>query len=374
MAMSYIVQRNHCFYVVAYNGHDPITGRERRRWHPAGSDIGDAEEVRRRIDRQRPKPLCAATLGGFMSTTWLATKGTLTHATANRYRWMIDHEIAPRVGTIRLDALRPDDPDACYGDLIANGGRRRQGLAPKSVLEIHRVIFNALDLAVDRQLIDANPARRARPPKPTNRSAVPAIWNAEQLGRFLTAAHRLRFYPALHLVAHTGMRRGEVAGLNWGDLDVNTSSLSIVRTRQVTMGRTVEGPVKTRTSRRRIDLDVNTVALLEQWWRRLVIEGATIEPATPMFLSTYHRTPSPESFSQLFGRIIATTDLPRIRFHDLRHTHASLLVAAGVPIKVVAERFGHAHPGFTMHTYQHLLPGMGATAATQFAALIDTSR
>jgi hypothetical protein len=148
--MSYIVQRNNRFYVVAYNGHDPITGRERRRWHPAGSDAGDAEELRRRIDRQRPRPSCAVSLGGFMSTTWLATKGTITRPTANRYRWMIDHNIAPRVGTIRLDALRPDDLDACYGDLIANGGRRRQGPASKSVLEIHRVICNALDLAADR--------------------------------------------------------------------------------------------------------------------------------------------------------------------------------------------------------------------------------
>ena len=372
--MSYIVQRNNHFYVVAYHGHDPITGRERRRWHAAGSDPDDAEAVRRRIDGQRPTALCAASLGAFMSTTWLATKGTLTRPTADRYRWMIDHNIAPRVGRIRLDALRPEDLDACYGDLIANGGRRRQGLSSKSVLEIHRVICNALDLAVDRQLIDTNPARRARPPKPTSRSNVPAIWNAEQLRRFLRAASHLRLYPALHLVAHTGMRRGEVAGLNWSDLDVAASSLSIVRSRQATMGRTVEGPVKTRTSRRRIDLDANTVALLEDWRQRLVDEGATLEPSTPMFVNTHHRTPSPESFSQLFGRIIATTELPRIRFHDLRHTHASLLVAAGVPIKVVSERLGHANPGFTMHTYQHLLPGMGAAAASQFAALIEPSR
>ena len=90
-----------------------------------------------------------------------------------------------------------------------------------------------------------------------------------------------------------------------------------------------------------------------------------------MFLNTHHEAPSPESFSQLFTRSSVEAGLPRIRFHDLRHTHASLLVAAGVPIKVVAERLGHAHPGFTMHTYQHLLPGMGASAASQFAALID---
>ena len=140
------------------------------------------------------------------------------------------------------------------------------------------------------------------------------------------------------------------------------------------MGRTVESPVKTRTSRRRIDLDPKTLAILEQWRHRLVGEGATIEPSTPMFLNIHHRTPSPESFSQLFARTTTTTGLPRIRFHDLRHTHASLLVAASVPIKVVSERLGHAHPGFTMHTYQHLLPGMGAAAASQFAALIDSGR
>jgi integrase len=160
------------------------------------------------------------------------------------------------------------------------------------------VICNALDLAVDRQLIDTNPARRARPPKPTSRSTVPAIWNAQQLGRFLTAANRLRFYPASHLAAHTGMRRGELAGLNWGDLDVAASSLSITRTRQATMGRNIEGPEKTRTSRRRIDLDPNTVTLLEQWRHRLIAEGATLEPAMPMFLNTHHRTPSPETLSQ----------------------------------------------------------------------------
>lgn len=163
--MSYIVQRNSRFYVVAYNGHDPITGRERRRWHPAGTDRTDAITVQRRIDRQRPDTPCAMHMGGFMATTWMASKCDLTHHTANRYRWMFNHNIAPRIDAIRLDALGPADLDACYANLITNGARRRQGLSPKAVLEMHRVIPNALDLAVDRQLIDTNPARRARPPR-----------------------------------------------------------------------------------------------------------------------------------------------------------------------------------------------------------------
>ena len=92
-----------------------------------------------------------------------------------------------------------------------------------------------------------------------------------------------------------------------------------------------------------------------------------------MFCNSSGRFLNPDSVSQLFERVIAHAGLPRIRFHDLRHTHASLLIVAGIPIKVVTERLGHAHPGFTMHTYQHLLPGMGAAAADQFAALIATA-
>lgn len=86
-----------------------------------------------------------------------------------------------------------------------------------------------------------------------------------------------------------------------------------------------------------------------------------------MFCNAKGRSLNPESISQLFDRLVARSPLPRIRYHDLRHTHASLLVASGIPIKVVTERLGHAHPGFTMHTYQHLLPGMGAQAAAHFA-------
>ena len=89
-----------------------------------------------------------------------------------------------------------------------------------------------------------------------------------------------------------------------------------------------------------------------------------------MFCNTTGRHLNPESISQLFERIVRNSELPRIRFHDLRHTHASILLASGTPIKVVTERLGHAHPAFTIATYQHLLPGMGADAADQFAALV----
>ncbi|MCP3855061.1 MAG: hypothetical protein GY698_10035, partial [Actinomycetia bacterium] len=163
--------------------------------------------------------------------------------------------------------------------------------------EIHRTVSNALDLAVDRRLIDTNPATQARPPRPDRLSTVPAIWDAAQLAAFLADAATKRLYPALHLTAYTGIRRGELAGLQWRGLDTTNATLSIVRTRQVAPGRTVEAPAKTRTSRRSIDLDTNTIEVLAGWRQRLTGEGAVIAPDTPLFSNTHHRAPSPESFS-----------------------------------------------------------------------------
>jgi hypothetical protein len=179
--MSYIVQRSHHFYVVDYTGLDPITGSERRRWHPAGTSRADAEAIRDRIDAARPARPCPATVAGLLNDVWLPSKGDLTHPTRNRYRWMIDRYINPRIGHNRLDQLRPADLDATYSNLATRGGKKGQALSRKTVLEVHRVLANALDLAVDRELLDTNPAHRARPPDPTRappsrRSGRPASW------------------------------------------------------------------------------------------------------------------------------------------------------------------------------------------------------
>jgi len=169
------------------------------------------------------------------------------------------------------------------------------------------------------------------------------------------------------------MRRGEIVGLKWGDLDLIGRRISISRTLQSLAGQPVEFGVKTRTSRRCIDLDDATTAELNRWRSRFRQDGLPHGSDDWMFCNTSGRFLNPESISQLSDRTVRRTSLAHIRFHDLRHTHASLLVANGVPIKVVTERLGHAHPAFTMHTYQHLLPGMSAAAANQFAALVASS-
>ena len=375
--MTYIIQRQDRFYVVAYDGLDPLTGKERRRWHPAGHDRTDAETIARQLDLNvAPSPTAGGpmTLASFLRETWIPQKRRQVRAsTSLRYAWFVEHYIVPAIGDVQLRRLRVDHLDGLYRELAATGGRSGHGLAPKTILEVHMIIRASLESALDRGLIDRNVAHAAHARLPRAGGTTARVWSAVQLAQFLNAARSHRLHPLLHLVAHTGMRRGELVGLKWSDLDTRTRRLAIQRTVQCVGGRPVEMGVKTRTSRRCIDIDETTIDVLRRWRRQLGDDRLPNAADDWMFCNQHGRCLNPESASQLFARIVTRTPVPRIRFHDLRHTHASLLIAVGVSIKVVSERLGHAHPAFTMHTYQHVLPGMSAAAADAFATLIATA-
>ena len=170
------------------------------------------------------------------------------------------------------------------------------------------------------------------------------------------------------------MRRGELLGLRWGDIDIVNGRVSVNRT-LVSVGYELhETKGKTRTARRCIDLDARTVDVLDDWKIRRVAEDPTFDVADDderVFARPDGAPTHPQLLSDGFKRLVQRSGLPRIRFHDLRHTHATLLLKAGVPIKVVSERLGHSTPGFTMATYQHILPGMQAEAAQTFAELLE---
>lgn len=376
--MSYIIQRQDRFYVVSYDGLDPLTGKERRRWHPAGHDRSEAEAMAVRLDLERdlspPKNGGPITISQFLTATWLPEKRRQVRATtAYRYAWFVDRYIVPALGDIPLRRLRLDHLEGFYGQLGTTGEKHGEGLAPKTILEVHMIIRAALDLAARRELVGRNvaAAEHLRPSRAGN--AVARTWTDSELARFLDTARTHRLYPALHLAAHTGMRRGEIAGLKWCDLDPSANRLSIRRTLQCVGGQPVEFGCKTRTSRRTVELDHSTVDLLSAWRRRLERDGLPAGMDDWMFCNGAGRYLNLQSISQLFDRIVARTDISRVRFHDLRHTHASLLIASGEDVKVVSERLGHAHPAFTMHTYQHLLPGMSAAAADRFATMIASA-
>ncbi len=265
---------------------------------------------------------------------------------------MVDNCIVPRLGTVPLRALRAEHLDRLYGELLDHGGNRQQPLAPKTVYDVHVVIRSCLKDAIRRHYLAINVADSARPPRSQARSRKgPEIWTGDQLRTYLESIHSLRLRPAIYVAAMTGMRRGEVAGLRWGDWDHRRHRLSISRARQVVAGRSIEVPTKTKTSRRSVDIDPATEKVLAQWKRKQAAEGHPVGDSDAMFTNRHGEPVNPESISQLFERKIERAGLPPIRFHDLRHTHASLLLADGTAIKVVSERLGHANPAYTMATY-----------------------
>lgn len=188
----------------------------------------------------------------------------------------------------------------------------------------------------------------------------------EELRQFLRTAAGHRFFPLYWLTAMTGMRRNEVLGLKWPDIDVTKKRVNL-NSGLVTVGFEIhQTRGKTKTARRSNDLDATTVAVLEAWRAYQAAEFAAvgIDGSDQWVFTNGDGDPlHPHAVYQAFRRIVANAGLQTLRFHDLRHTHVSLLIKEGIPVKVVSERLGHSNIAHTMQTYQHLLPGMHADAA-----------
>lgn len=223
-----------------------------------------------------------------------------------------------------------------------------------------------------RGLVSRNVALIAHAPKLRAIPKVdPQAWTAQQLQAFLQAAAGNRLFPAFWVLAATGMRRSELLGLRWDEVDLKKARLSVNRGLVAVAYELHESRGKTPNSRRAIDLDPTTIKVLTPWreWQSAEQEAAGVESDGWVFTNTDGKHVHPHSISQTFERIAARAGVPKIRLHDIRHPHGTLLIRAGVPVKVVSERLGHANPAFTIDTYQHVLPGMQAEAARTFEQL-----
>lgn len=262
-----------------------------------------------------------------------------------------------------------------YADLLSDGHLRKPGgLSAKTVRYIHTILHKALADAVDSGLIAVNVAERSKPPRPRSRpSAEIGFWGAEELGVFLGLVRGHRLEAAWRIAAMTGMRRGEVLGLRWKDIDFDAARVSVRQTLVSVSYRVMVSTPKNHRARV-IDLDPDTNQLLKahRGAQRLDREesGADYQDSDLVFCMEDGTWLHPDSFSQAFGRLVASTTLPRIRLHDLRHTHATIALKAGVPIKVISERLGHENPAFTMKQYAHVIPGMQADAARVVASAV----
>lgn len=314
-------------------------------------------------------------------------------STIESYRRNVRLHVVPYLGELRLEQLSGTRLTAHYRALEESGrvmgsedpAAPAKGLSARTVRYIHTILHAALDAAVRDRLLAVNPADAATPPS-AKEAAPPEMryWSPAELRAFLAdrEAHGDDLLMAWKLLAATGMRRGELLGLRWGDVDFITGRVSVRRSASLikTEGqgdRIVVGPTKTGKPRV-VDLDAQTLADLKAYRRDRGALFLTLARDDAFVISDINgEVRHPYRFSRRFTeaveqtrRRLGTDALPTIRLHDLRHTHATVLLSAGVPVKVVSERLGHASPTITLGVYAHVMPGMQREAAEQFGALM----
>jgi integrase len=315
------------------------------------------------------------TLAEWIRDSWLPmTEPRVKPTTFHSYRQNLELHVIPVLGQQRLQQLTPPILTGLYGRL-AQASENRKGLSAKTISYIHSTLHKVLADAVDAGLLVKNVAATAKPPRPTRRGTGGIqAWEPDELARFLQAVHGTRLEAIWRLSAMTGMRRGEVLGLRWCDVDLDRARLS-VRQALVAVGYEVIHSTPKSHGARVIDLDAETVNQLRAHRRRQGEEraewGVDYQDQDLVVAKENGEPIHPHTFSQAFERLIEKHGLRKIRLHDLRHTHATLALKAGVPVKVISERLGHESPAFTLKQYAHVIPGMQAEAAAQVAAMID---
>ena len=297
---------------------DPITGREHRRWHPAGDDEQAARtlagEIASAHAHNRPGR-SSLTVAVYLTQRWLPSKRvTLRVSTFDAYRRVVDLHVLPHIGRVPLRHLRPDHLEKLYATLATSGRvDGTGGLSNKTVVEVHTMLRQSLEDAHRRGLIVANPASIAHAPRRRPlESTASGSWTAEQLRTFLDQARSVRLFPALWLAASTGMRRGEVLGLRWGDVDLEGGQLSVNRS-LVSVGYELhETRGKSRSARRRIDLDRRTIEIIQTWLLIRRDEDTTLRPEPDDYLFSHvDGSPiHPQVLSDCFEKLVKRSGLP----------------------------------------------------------------
>ena len=316
------------------------------------------------------------TVGEYLAS-WLSTVragGSIRPTTAKAYDVAVRVHIVPSLGRVPLRLLTRTLIKEMYADLQIRGRARRPagGLSLKAVHNVHLTLHRALEEALDDGLIPSNPSNRAH----RMGNSLPAVrgWSAAELHTFLTAVEDEPDYPLWRLAASTGMRRGELLGLRWTDIDLDRGLVSVQR-QLVRNGDALEfGHPKTAAGRRTVCLDQTTVRILaDHRDRQARIAAARTFVADLVFCRANGAPRDPDVVTHQFIERAVRAGLPRIRLHDLRHTHASIALQAEINPKVVQERLGHASVKVTLDTYTHVLPPMHRAAASRIADLVDAS-
>lgn len=313
------------------------------------------------------------TLDDFM-VEWLKAKETRKPATYEGYRQHVDNHISPSLGSRRLDQLRASHIQEFVSELQVKTYRGKP-LASGTIRNIITTLHGILELAQRRRLVTTNEAEFVDLPEVVRRRG--SAWNAQEVAEFLDRVSDCREYPMWHLALHTGMRRGELVGLQWSSVDLVVGSLLIVDN-DVQVGSVVHrgGSLKPEGhSERIITIDRETCNVLERWRREQLAEAVRLGRPVPSYVFTNEAVEAtiPHQVSRAWVKAVAESGQRKIRLHDARHTHATLGIEA-TDLKVMSERLGHSTIKITADLYQHSDLAADRGAADAIAAKVHIHR
>ena len=336
------------------------------------------------------------TLEAFLVERWVPSRRHSWAEGTVRYRcWAVESVLVPDLGHRRLSQLTTEEIERWIAWRVSmpftTSGRVPK---PGTMRGILTTLNAALNQAVRWRLIEANPMTGV--PMPKVSVEVAQIWTADDVQRFFAYVAGSRYEPLWRLLFATGLRRGEALGLQWGDIDFEDRRLRVQRCLLADSreGALLYGPPKSARSRRTVTLDPGTVESLERLhqrctneWRaqrvklermialkredqgKIPVLATTLSTDQPVFVHADGRPLLPATVSDAFRRAVAGAGLPRIRLHDIRHSHLTHLLRSGEPIQNVAARAGHGSPFTTLTTYAHVIAGDDERTALRAAGL-----
>jgi integrase len=288
--------------------------------------------------------------------------------TYDSYSSIIEKHLIPALGSYQLKQLHAQAIQRYYGKAL-------ERLTPRTVHHQHRVLSEALKYAVKQGYLGANPCQLVDPPSPKGK-AMRTLTQSE-LYDLLLAARASYYYPIIYTAASTGLRQAELLGLRWRDVDMASRSISVNQVLYKRRGICQLKEPKTEHSRRRVAMTDKLAEFLSEYRlerSRLYYQlGKTLGLDELVFATPEGKPLNPSSLQREFAKIVKKVGLQSVRFHDLRHTFASLMLLSGAAPKVISEALGHASVAFTMDTYSHILPGMQKDAIALLNGLLPAA-
>lgn len=350
------VQRQRGKWTVRQGGYDPSTGRRKVRQLGTFDTKRAATELAKSVAAGRAGS-ADETVEAFVVDVWLRSKeGRVEQSTLDQYRWAVERHIVPLIGAVRLRDLTPEILDDWIVDLNGAPEGEKPRLGATSTRLVRKVLSMALEEAVQRGRLGRNPVALTQPPR-AKRATARKSWTVEEAKTFLAANRKHRLYALFHLGLVTGLRRGELLGLRWSDLDVEHGTVEVAQQLAVVRGRPVMKDLKTESSDRILAIGQRAVEVLEEHRTRQAAEhvvlGLDVSDVELVFTSEVGGWIDPNNIGRIMERLAKDAGVPRLTPKGLRHTAQSIGRVVVGDDKIMQERLGHADIGITLNTYTH---------------------